>query len=247
MATTRIYNSLSILALGAHLWFLSHVGIRVACIGVTLPTRMSYFIAKSSHFAPAFDKRLGLRRLTAWFGVIALFCCLAMTLAQATDHPSAVQITVLDEKNQPVADATISVMLADKQVAQAATDAAGKAAFTLSTSGAYVVSINKKGYLNTETEIEVTAGQQLQPVDMVLNSVALSQQSVDVKGDPASPVADDSGVSQSLSPVQAKQSPTRPVTLTDALPLIPGIVRGQDASAGQTEHDFDLLHLQALY
>ena len=191
---------------------------------------MSYFIATSPRFAPASDRRLGLRRVTAWLGGIALFCCLAMTLAQATDDPSAIQITVLDEKNQAVADATISVMLADKQVAEAATDAAGKAAVTLPTSGRYVVTINKEGYLNTETEIDVSASQERQPLDVVLNSVALSQQSVDVKADGASPVVDDRGTSQSLSPVQAKQSPTRPVTLTDALPLVPGIIRGQDGS-----------------
>jgi hypothetical protein len=60
--------------------------------------------------------------------------------------------------------------------------------------------------------------------------VALSQQSVDVKGDGANAVTDDTGVQQSLPTTQAKLSPTRPATLTDALPLIHGIIRGQDGS-----------------
>ena len=43
-------------------------------------------------------------------------------------------------------------------------------------------------------------------------------------------MTDDSGVQQDLPTAQAKLSPTRPATLTDALPLIPGIIRGQDGS-----------------
>src|ERR1019366_7557213 len=66
--------------------------------------------------------------------------------------------------------------------------------------------------------------------EVVLNSVALSQQTVDVKGDGANAVTDDSGIQQDLPTAQAKLSPTRPATLTDALPLIPGIIRGQDGS-----------------
>ena len=70
----------------------------------------------------------------------------------------------------------------------------------------------------------------LLPVDVVLNAVDLSQQSVDVKATADNPVTDDSGMQQNLPTAQAKVSPTRPVTLTDALPLIPGIIRGQDGS-----------------
>src|ERR1019366_1280784 len=66
--------------------------------------------------------------------------------------------------------------------------------------------------------------------EVVLNSVALSQQTVDVKGDGANAVTDDSGIGQDLPTAQAKLAPTRPATLTDALPLIPGIIRGQDGS-----------------
>ena len=69
-----------------------------------------------------------------------------------------------------------------------------------------------------------------QSIDVVLNSVVLSQQSVDVKGIADNPVTDNSGTHQDLPTKQAKLSPTRPVTLTDALPLIPGIIRAQDGS-----------------
>ncbi len=161
---------------------------------------------------------------------LALFCFLSLGIALASDQPTTVQISVLDEKNQPVSDATISVTLGDLPVTTAATDAAGKANVILPSAGAYLLNISKPGYLSTGTSVDVVASENPQAVDVVLNSVALSQQSVDVKGDGANAVTDDSGIQQSLPTAQAKLSPTRPATLTDALPLIPGIIRGQDGS-----------------
>ena len=162
--------------------------------------------------------------------MIAVFCCLTVSLAQATDQPATLQISVIDEKNQPVADATVSVTLGDTEVTTAATDAAGKVNVALPASGTYLFHISKKGYLNTETSVDATPSVEAQSIDVVLNSVVLSQQTVDVKGDGANAVTDDSGIQQNLPTAQAKLSPTRPVTLTDALPLIPGIIRAQDGS-----------------
>src|SRR5271165_1122701 len=84
------------------------------------------------------------RRWPALAGVLGLFCFLAIGTASASDQPNAVQISVLDEKNQPVAGATISVTLGDLPVTTAATDASGKATVTLPLSGNYLVSISKK-------------------------------------------------------------------------------------------------------
>jgi hypothetical protein len=153
-----------------------------------------------------------------------------MGVALAEDHPATVRISVIDENNQPVKNAMISVTLANKPVATTTTDAAGEASVALASSGAYSVNINKKGFLVTETVVDVTASREERSVDVVLNSVALSEQTVDVKATADGPSIDDSGIQQNLPTAQAKLSPTRPATLTDALPLIPGIIRGQDGS-----------------
>jgi len=153
-----------------------------------------------------------------------------MSLAGAADQPAPLQISVVDEKNQPVGDATVSVTVGDKQATTAATDATGKANVALPAPGTYLIIISKKGYLNTETSVDAIASLEAQSIDVVLNSVALSRQTVDVKGDGANAVTDDSGIQQNLPTTQAKLSPTRPATLTDALPLIPGIIRAQDGS-----------------
>ena len=204
--------------------------IRAVRIPVVSRTGMLHFVTSRSYLAPAADTRFAIRSRLARLGVIALFCCLALATALATDLPVAVQISVIDEKNQPVGDAVVSLMLGDKQVTTASTDAKGKADIALPASGMYLLSVTKKGYLNTETAVDTTAGQPAQSVDVVLNTVALSQQTVDVKGDGANAVTDDTGIQQNLPTAQAKLSPTRPATLTDALPLIPGIIRAQDGS-----------------
>jgi len=191
---------------------------------------MFCFATSQSRFGPVTHRRLGLRRLLVSLGVMTAFCCLAAIMATATDHPATVQISVIDEKNQPVAEATVSARLGDKQIATVASDTNGKANLTLPSSGVYLLSITKKGYLNTETVVEAIASQEAQSVDVVLNSVTLSQQTVDVKGDGENAATDDSGIQQNLPTDQARLSPTRPATLTDALPLIPGIIRGQDGS-----------------
>ena len=191
---------------------------------------MLHFATSRSCFEPGKERRLGLRRRLAGLGVIAVFCCLTVSLARATDQPTKLQISVIDEKNQPVADATVSAILGDTEVTTAATDAAGKVNVALPASGTYLFRISKKGYLNTETSVDATPSVEAQSIDVVLNSVVLSQQTVDVKGNGANAVTDDSGIQQNLPTTQAKLSPTRPVTLTDALPLIPGIIRAQDGS-----------------
>ena len=177
-------------------------------------------------------------------GIAALIVGLAIGAALAEDVPATLQISVVDDKNQPVADAKISVRRADKTVAEAATDATGKAEVELPAKGSYQLTIEKKGHLNTETAVDVTSSQAPSSIDVVLSAVDLSQQSVDVKGTADNPITDDSGIQQSLPTAQAKVSPTRPVTLTDALPLIPGIVRGQDGTvriAGMGEDHSALL------
>ena len=190
---------------------------------------MHYFPPRPSCLTRASDRCWGRRSLLAFLGV-PMLCMLWAGVALASDQPTAVQVSVLDEQNRPVAEATVSVTLGDLPVTSSTTDASGKANVALPSSGTYQLNIIKKGYLSAGTTVEAASGPDTQAVEVVLNSVALSQQSVDVKGDGANAVTDDSGVQQSLPTAQAKLSPTRPATLTDALPLIPGIVRAQDGS-----------------
>ena len=185
----------------------------------TVP-RLFYIASKRSH------RWIGLVRLSA----IAMLLCLAARGALASDLLSKLQVSIVDEKSQPVAAAEISVTQADKVITSAQTDANGKAEIEVPSAGKYLLNIKKKGYLATDTEVEVANNREAPELDVVLSAVNLSEQTVEVKGIGDNAVTDDGGITQTLSVDAAKNSPTKPVTLTDSLPLIPGIVRGQDGS-----------------
>jgi hypothetical protein len=167
-------------------------------------------------------------------GSVFLLCmaiCSDVSVSRATDSRAWIlHLSVIDEKNQPVPDAAVEVRVSDKLVSTANTDATGKMTLTVKAPGIYSLNIHKKGYLATATTLEISDGGADQYVDVVLNAVGLSKQSVEVKGEASNPITETSSGPTTLAPTQAKDTPLRPATLVDALPLIPGIVRGPDGS-----------------
>ncbi len=145
---------------------------------------------------------------------------------------SVVHLSVIDEKNLPVPSATVEVRLGETLVTTSSTDAQGKVTLRVNVPGTYSLNIQKKNYLPTTTALEVGGENAAQGVDIevVLSSVALSKQTVEVKGEASNPITETASSSTTLSPTNAKDAPSRPATLADALPLIPGIVRGPDGS-----------------
>jgi hypothetical protein len=156
--------------------------------------------------------------------------CCAATFAAADSRTQVIHLSVSDEKNLPVPDATVEVRASEKLVSTASTDATGKVTLSINPPGTYSLNIQKKGYLATETAVDASEGNAAQDIEVVLNSIALSQQSVEVKGEASNPITETSSGPATLAPAKAKDSPLRPATLSDALPLIPGIVRGPDGS-----------------
>src|SRR5208337_445829 len=143
-----------------------------------------------------------------------------------------IHLSVIDEKNLPVPNATVEVRLSEKLASTSSTDATGKVTLTVSLPGTYALNIQEKGYLPTGTTLEVSEGNAAQDIDIdvVLSTVALSRQSVEVKGEASNPITETSSGPSTLAPTKAKDTPLRPATLVDALPLIPGIVRAPDGS-----------------
>src|SRR5580700_962509 len=142
----------------------------------------------------------------------------------------SVAVTIIDETNQPVPDAIVEVRSDDKSLGTSVTDGSGKANLSLPGVGVYALTVSKKGYLDTGTTVEARADNPVQNMDVVMSGAALSQQSVTVTGESSNPVTETEGSQKTLPLEQAKTSSTRPATLTDTLPLIPGIVRAKDGS-----------------
>ena len=64
------------------------------------------------------------RKALAWLGAVAMLCCLA-SAALAADHPAMLQVSIVNEKNQPIADAEVSVSQGDNPVSATVTDKNG--------------------------------------------------------------------------------------------------------------------------
>src|SRR5208282_2818201 len=173
------------------------------------------------------------RKTAAGVFLLWMAICGIPSLSEAADfRTSVLHLSVVDEKNLPVPDATVEIRQSDKVVCTSSTDATGKATLQVNVPGTYSLRIQKKGYLPDETALEVSEGNAAQDLDVavVLSAVALSKQTVEVKGEASNPITETSSAPATLAPEKAKDTPLRPATLVDALPLIPGIVRGPDGS-----------------
>ena len=162
-------------------------------------------------------------------------CGVPGTSAADDSRTWAIHLSAIDEKNLPVPDATVELRLSNKLAGTFKTDAAGKVTLQVNLPGTYSLNIQKTGYLPADTAIEVKDGNPVAQdididIDVVLNTVTLSKQSVEVNGEASNPLTEPSTSSTTLAPENAKDTPLRPATLVDALPLIPGIVRGPDGS-----------------
>lgn len=155
----------------------------------------------------------------------------------------SIHVSVVDNGNHSVGEALVELRAQDRMLATVGTDNAGKTTLNVSEPGNYLLKVSKKGYLPVETVLEVGTVPEL-TVEVVLIPTALSKQVIEVHGTAANPVTEESSNEKALSVSQAINTPTRPSTLVEALPLIPGVVSTKDGTlsiAGLGENHSALL------
>ncbi|MGB8062395.1 MAG: TonB-dependent receptor [Candidatus Sulfotelmatobacter sp.] len=153
-------------------------------------------------------------------------------------------LSVIDDKSQAVPQAHIDIRAQGQLLATTSTDSAGRATTTLQTLANLQLTVSKQGYLTTSTVLEMKANTAPTEVEVVLTKAELSQQSIDVHATASNPVVEESSSQATIAPAQAQQTPGRPATLADTLPLVPGVVRASDGSvriAGYGENHSALL------
>jgi hypothetical protein len=170
------------------------------------------------------------KSLAAALVLSVAICCVPRASKAADRRTCVIHLSVIDEKNLAVPDATVEVLTNEKLMSTAPTDGAGKVTLPVSLPGIYMLRIRKKSYLATETAVQVSEGSGAQDIEVVLSAAPLSKDSVEVKGQATNPITETSSGATTLAPTQAKETPSLPASLVDALPLIPGIVRGPDGS-----------------
>ncbi len=182
--------------------------------------------APEARFPSARLLKAGVAALLLWMAI-----CGVPDASLATNLRTwVIDVSVIDEKELPVPNATVELCLGEKLEGASSTDATGKISLRVNAPGAYSLKIQKKGYLPFQTALEVSEGNAGQNIEVVLSSSALSHESVEVRGEASNPVTETTSSPTMLAPAEARDTPLRPATLVDALPLVPGIVRGPDGN-----------------
>src|SRR5882757_10573502 len=180
---------------------------------------------------------LGARRVCSFVSRLALLICgllgslmgpLAPHVRGYQDESLTVAITGADGGALP--DVNVDLLRNGKLLAGLKTGADGRASVRVS-QGLFTVSIHQTGYLPVE-EVVDTRTSSGSVVEIKLVPVPHAQETVNVDASNEDITEQTSSPGEQIKPQEANESPLRPLTLTDALPLVPGVVL---APNGQTQ------------
>ncbi len=137
------------------------------------------------------------------------------------------EVSVRDAANLPVPGARVEVRQGDAAAASAQTDLEGRASFSSLKPGRVAVSAAKEGLQAARKDIVELAAEGTTRVELTLGAVEVHKESVDVE-EAAEPVEAGASTPARIAGKTARELPARPATVADALPMLPGVVRGQD-------------------
>jgi hypothetical protein len=155
--------------------------------------------------------------------VAALLVCAAALCAQ---QPSAGRIdeSVTDQARQPMAGVRLELKSGGvTQVASAETDAHGRAEFPRLEPGRYLLTVTKEGIETVTRELDL-ASAATTAIEIIAVPALARKESIRVDGTVA-PVEQGAAAPAQLDGRLAREMPSRPATVADALPLISGVVR----------------------
>ena len=153
-----------------------------------------------------------------WLIQLAVFCI------TASAEPPVV-ISVSDSDNLPVAAAKLEVRQGTESPTAIETDGAGRATFIELRPGHYTLTATKLGFEPARTEFDVSdAGA---TIELTLAPLPTQHEAIDVHDNSTAVQQQEVSAPNGVPPQFAKELPSRPATVADALPLLPGVVRSQ--------------------
>jgi hypothetical protein len=163
-------------------------------------------------------------------GVAALLLLFSIVApAQQANQPGQsllIRIIAQDEANKPVSGVEVQIKRGAEVVSAIVTDEKGEAAATNLAPGKYEVVVSKEGF-ETRAQQDVTLTAAAVEVKFTLvPKIALSDK-VDISANASAAVAleQTASVATELQAAQVKNLPSKPTTVSDALPLVPGVIR----------------------
>ena len=148
----------------------------------------------------------------------------------------AVRVKLQDSTGASISEAEVKLETPDGKTAIAQTDSSGLAVLQ-TPCGKYSITASKSGFEQPDQKIVELSGPGTVDALVVLIPEALHEK-VEVK-DSAPAIDKSSSDSTQLDPNQVRDLPSRPATVTDTLPLLPGVARAPDGGIiinGTSEH-----------
>ena len=144
---------------------------------------------------------------------------------------------VVDSSHRPLADAEVQLDDTSKAIGQQQTSASGTVVFSGLSGTAYMISVSKLAFQPVEKNDVKLAASGMTTVEITLGPALRHSDQVDVTASPDK-VGQTSPGSQ-VDTAAARELPSRPATVSDALPLVPGITRSPQGGlniSGSGEH-----------
>ena len=172
--------------------------------------------------------RLGSRFIPGVAALLLLFSI--ATPAQQSNRPgqsSQIRVIAQDEANSPVSGVTVQIKRDNEVVTAIVTDEKGEAAATNLALGKYEIVVSKEGF-ETRAQQDVTLSNAV-PIEVkftLVPKIALSDK-VDISASASSAVTleQTASVATELQANQIRNLPSKPTSVSDALPLVPGVIR----------------------
>lgn len=164
--------------------------------------------------------------ISGWPCTLLFALIISAPLAAQTCKPGEIRVLVRDSQESPVFDAKVRVGSDTQEVATVMSPTTGLADFINVPCGSWTVRASKEGFEDSTAIVQMTEGTTLE-IGLTLNPT-INRSSLDVTDTPPPPVAQSSSQNYELHPDEVKTLPTNPATVSDALPLVPGVIRDQN-------------------
>jgi hypothetical protein len=176
---------------------------------------------------------------------LKLFMILALPLApdSLAQDTASLEVSARADQGGPVAGAKVTVRSASRLVRNGEAGTSGAVSFADLAPGSYQVGITAAGFQEVTVAVTLIEGA-MQHVDATLAAVTTQRDSVTVVGAVDNPLEESLSTPVALDRTEVKNTPDRPASVADALPLAPAILRlpnGQLSLSGNAEQRSTLL------
>lgn len=195
----------------------------------------------------AVEHLIQIRRLVFPLVPTAILVALAFSpsaWSQQSPPVAAIIVRVSDGSEKPLTGVRVQLSLNTRIVEAAMTDEQGVARFSNLFRGSYDLVASKDGFETLVVKDLAVAGGAPLEVKLTLPEKVVLRESVIVQADAADPAQQATAPPAELHRALVKALPNRPATVTDTLPLVPGVARspeGEIKIAGSGEHRSALL------